>query len=105
MDLTCPICLNVYFKPVKLPCGHLLCQECLERSLDISTLGCPICRHRLSVWRRRLKDISLCIDKARDMEIERLFPHYYSNRAEGLEVSLCDCEANVLREVTGNILT
>ncbi|VDK20058.1 unnamed protein product [Taenia asiatica] len=103
MDLTCPICLNIYFKPVKLPCGHILCQECLERSLDISTLSCPICRYRLSVWKRRLKDMSLCIDKARDMEIERLFPRYYSSRAEGLDASLCDCEANVLREVTGQM--
>ncbi|VDM31659.1 unnamed protein product [Hydatigera taeniaeformis] len=100
MDVTCPICLNIYFKPVKLPCGHILCQECLEKSLDISTLECPLCRHRLSVWKRRLKDISSCIDKARDTEIERLFPRYYSNRTEGLDVSLCDCEANVLREVT-----
>ncbi|EUB63294.1 E3 ubiquitin-protein ligase [Echinococcus granulosus] len=103
MDLTCPICLNVYFKPVKLPCNHILCQECLERSLDISTLECPICRHRLSVWKRRLKDVSLCIDKARDTEIGRLFPRYYSDRAEGLNVSLCDSEASVLREVTGQV--
>uniref|UniRef100_A0A5K3F025 RING-type E3 ubiquitin transferase n=1 Tax=Mesocestoides corti TaxID=53468 RepID=A0A5K3F025_MESCO len=99
MDLTCPICLNVYFKPVKLPCSHTLCQSCLEKSLEISTLACPICRCRLSVWKRRLKDTSACIDKSRETEIEHLFPKYYSARIEGLEASLTESELSVLREV------
>ena len=100
MDLTCPICLSVYFRPVKLPCNHTLCQQCLERSLDISTLGCPICRYRLSSWKRRLKDVSSCIDKDRDIAIEHLFPRYYSAKAKGLDASLCDSEVEVLREVS-----
>ncbi|VDD81801.1 unnamed protein product [Mesocestoides corti] len=88
MDLTCPICLNVYFKPVKLPCSHTLCQSCLEKSLEISTLACPICRCRLSVWKRRLKDTSACIDKSRETEIEHLFPKYYSARIEAFYAKL-----------------
>ena len=105
MDLTCPICLNVYFKPVKLPCNHTLCQQCLERSLDISTLGCPICRYRLSTWKRRLKDVSICIDKDRDIAIEHLFPRYYSAKTKGLDVSLSDSEVEILHEVTSTFVT
>ncbi len=103
MDLSCPICLNVYFKPVSLPCGHTLCQECLERALDLSSLACPICRFRLSVWKRRLKDTTACIDKTRENEIEQLFPKYYSKRCNGVDASLNDSELHVLHEVAGKL--
>lgn len=102
MDLCCPICLNIYYKPVSLPCGHTLCQQCLERSLVLSSLACPICRFRLSVWKRRLKDTTSCIDKARENEIKTLFPQYCSKKAEGIDASLNGAELEVLREVSGN---
>ncbi|VDM03160.1 unnamed protein product [Schistocephalus solidus] len=100
MDLTCPICLNVFFKPIRLPCEHVVCQNCLELSLDISNLTCPICRFRLSNWKRRLKDTSVCIDKVRDRKIQRLFPLYYSNRSAGMDVSLDDCEMSLYNSIS-----
>uniref|UniRef100_A0A0X3PP97 RING-type E3 ubiquitin transferase n=1 Tax=Schistocephalus solidus TaxID=70667 RepID=A0A0X3PP97_SCHSO len=100
MDLTCPICLNVFFKPIRLPCEHVVCQNCLELSLDISNLTCPICRFRLSNWKRRLKDTSVCIDKVRDRKIQRLFPLYYSNRSAGMDVSLDGCEMSLYNSIS-----
>lgn len=101
MELTCPVCLNIYFKPINLPCGHTLCQQCLEKSMDMATLGCPICRYRLSTWKRKFKDISACIDKERDEKIAHLFPQYYSQKKMGLEASLCDSELDIFRNFTG----
>uniref|UniRef100_A0A0V0J4H7 RING-type E3 ubiquitin transferase n=1 Tax=Schistocephalus solidus TaxID=70667 RepID=A0A0V0J4H7_SCHSO len=105
MDLTCPICLNVFFKPIRLPCEHVVCQNCLELSLDISNLTCPICRFRLSNWKRRLKDTSVCIDKVRDRKIQRLFPLYYSNRSAGMDVSLDGCEMSLYNSISESVNT
>ena len=38
---TCTICLQLFFRPVTLPCGHTFCEECMER---IATPVCPVCR-------------------------------------------------------------
>ncbi|KAM7535415.1 hypothetical protein Aperf_G00000093470 [Anoplocephala perfoliata] len=88
-----------FAKPINLPCGHTLCQECLEKSMAMATLGCPICRYRLSTWKRKFKDVSACIDKERDERIARLFPRYYSQRKSGLEASLCGSEIEIFRNV------
>ncbi|XP_051888724.1 E3 ubiquitin-protein ligase rnf213-alpha-like [Pristis pectinata] len=39
----CPVCLGVLEDPACLPCGHVFCIECLERSLKVQTF-CPKCR-------------------------------------------------------------
>lgn len=49
--LTCPICVDVFTKPVRLPCGHNFCQSCIrivwnEDDVD-SEVGprfCPECQ-------------------------------------------------------------
>lgn len=42
----CPICLNTFGgtenKPLIIPCGHTLCDECIE--LEDETIECPMCR-------------------------------------------------------------
>ncbi|XP_074538926.1 tripartite motif containing 35-28 [Halichoeres trimaculatus] len=42
-ELTCPVCQGVYRNPMLLPCTHSFCQECLQRSMEV-TNRCPICR-------------------------------------------------------------
>ncbi|VDO10869.1 unnamed protein product [Rodentolepis nana] len=98
--LVCPVCFSVYFRPINLPCGHILCAVCLERSLEEATLGCPICRHRLSNWRRRVPNLYNCIDKELEERIKRLFPRYYSNKQMGLDTTLCESESETLRRIT-----
>ncbi|KAM8871303.1 tripartite motif containing 35-28 [Spinachia spinachia] len=43
MDLTCPVCRDVFRDPVLLPCTHSFCRECL-RSCSLSSRKCPVCR-------------------------------------------------------------
>ncbi|CAG4929534.1 unnamed protein product [Parnassius apollo] len=45
-DLECPLCYNVYIKPVTTPCGHTYCRTCLERLLDYSKY-CALCVSKL----------------------------------------------------------
>ena len=46
-EVTCPLCLDLFKEPKKLPCDHVYCKECLRslalRSLN-ATISCPECR-------------------------------------------------------------
>ncbi|XP_029013467.1 E3 ubiquitin/ISG15 ligase TRIM25-like [Betta splendens] len=46
LELTCPICLQLYSDPVVLPCGHNYCRACICRTARIYGDGvqCPECR-------------------------------------------------------------
>ena len=47
-ELTCPLCLDLFKQPKKLPCDHVYCKDCLKglalRSLNQS-ISCPECRN------------------------------------------------------------
>lgn len=51
-DLDCPICIEMVTEPVRLRCNHLLCRECFERLLELSTRKCPKCRRWIGGTRR-----------------------------------------------------
>ena len=46
-EVTCPLCLDLFKEPKKLPCDHVYCRDCLRglalRSLN-ATISCPECR-------------------------------------------------------------
>lgn len=45
--LTCPVCQDIFRDPRQLPCGHSMCQSCLNNLLEHSSnspLRCPDCR-------------------------------------------------------------
>mmetsp|Transcript_21498 Transcript_21498/g.30121 ORF Transcript_21498/g.30121 Transcript_21498/m.30121 type:complete len:258 (-) Transcript_21498:177-950(-) len=44
-DLTCAICYFHYAEPVKTPCGHIFCKNCLVKTFGfIRPPRCPMCR-------------------------------------------------------------
>jgi len=54
-DLMCPICYEKITEPIRLQCKHLLCQNCFEMLVDLTTLSqrkCPKCRRWIGVGRR-----------------------------------------------------
>ncbi|KAM8738562.1 E3 ubiquitin-protein ligase RNF166 [Acanthopagrus schlegelii] len=44
-QFSCPICLEVYHKPVSIAsCAHTFCGECLQPCLQVTSPLCPLCR-------------------------------------------------------------
>ena len=46
-EVTCPLCLDIFKEPKKLPCDHVYCKECLRGLALIrlnETISCPECR-------------------------------------------------------------
>ena len=51
-EVSCPLCLEIFKEPKKLPCDHVYCKECLiklsQRSLN-AIISCPECRIRTPI--------------------------------------------------------
>ncbi|XP_020772595.1 E3 ubiquitin-protein ligase TRIM35-like [Boleophthalmus pectinirostris] len=46
-ELHCQICLDIFKKPVILPCSHSFCKACLETWwTDNATKECPVCKEK-----------------------------------------------------------
>ncbi|XP_076455440.1 E3 ubiquitin-protein ligase TRIM56-like [Babylonia areolata] len=44
-SLTCSVCHNYFKNPKLLPCGHLMCHDCILSWLESKeSAGCPLCR-------------------------------------------------------------
>ena len=46
-EIMCPLCLDIYREPKKLPCDHVYCKECLKSLAEVTanaTISCPECR-------------------------------------------------------------
>lgn len=80
----CSICYELIREPVVLPCGHEMCQECFQMSMETANFNCPICRKRCSSWaRKRAKNP---VDKKRKRELEEYYENFDS--LETLELIL-----------------
>ena len=57
-DDDCSICLDKLVKPVKLPCGHWYCKECIEKLRQSASAqnSCPVCREPLPPGAAQLYD-------------------------------------------------
>ncbi|RCK64906.1 Transcriptional regulator of yeast-form-adherence 3 [Candida viswanathii] len=43
-DYSCPICMEIAYKPIRLSCGHLFCVRCLVKLKKDDKTSCPLCR-------------------------------------------------------------
>lgn len=61
LELSCPICLQLFSDPVTLPCGHIYCMACLktmDANLDLHC--CPECQAEYPGTMAIVKNFKMC---------------------------------------------
>lgn len=43
-DYTCPVCLAIVWRPIRMQCKHVLCVRCTVFMQRRGTNACPLCR-------------------------------------------------------------
>jgi len=112
-DLICSICSCVVSMPNDLACGHLFCNDCLEK-WRVESKTCPICRQIIpppsecklnvfitkKVWRMTVKCRNYKMGCTKTMALGEKGINIHNHLAECLfESAICsDCKAVVLRK-------
>ena len=56
-DHHCPICCEVYYRPVRLECSHLFCHSCVLKLIRNKMFSCPVCRRSDAIKNVNAKNI------------------------------------------------
>ena len=87
-DYSCPICLELLLRPVKLSCGHCFCRGCWVSVLQsrdaraaASTTGAARCPFRCEV-----RPVVPEVEQALASELESRFDEQYTERATACEL-------------------
>lgn len=61
LELTCPICLQLFSEPVSLPCGHIYCLACLQTMGEgLDQHSCPECHAEYQGTKALVKSFKMC---------------------------------------------
>nr|XP_033481676.1 E3 ubiquitin/ISG15 ligase TRIM25 isoform X1 [Epinephelus lanceolatus]XP_033481677.1 E3 ubiquitin/ISG15 ligase TRIM25 isoform X1 [Epinephelus lanceolatus] len=61
LELTCPICLQLFSEPVSLPCGHIYCLACLQTMEEgLDQHSCPECQVEYQGTQALVKSSKMC---------------------------------------------
>ncbi|CAG7821258.1 unnamed protein product, partial [Allacma fusca] len=73
-DITCKICFSIFLDPVTFPCNHSLCRPCFDSHIKETSLKCPFCNTRVSIWTRQAIRNDTVTNLVFKERIEREFP-------------------------------
>uniref|UniRef100_A0A4W5LHV5 RING-type E3 ubiquitin transferase n=1 Tax=Hucho hucho TaxID=62062 RepID=A0A4W5LHV5_9TELE len=86
-EARCPVCSEILLEPVTMPCSHSVCLHCFKRTVEFTSLCCPLCRLRVSSWaRKQSREKSLV-----NIELWEMVRQSYPQRCE-MRMEQRDCE-------------
>ncbi|KAL1916934.1 uncharacterized protein VTP21DRAFT_5131 [Calcarisporiella thermophila] len=80
-DYSCPICMQICWKPIRLNCNHVFCVRCLVKAQRMGHTDCPLCRGREMV----AKADSSNLDTSMLNLLELYFPKEIRKKQKDLE--------------------
>ncbi|KAM4525426.1 E3 ubiquitin-protein ligase TRIM21-like isoform 2-T4 [Odontesthes bonariensis] len=102
----CPICLDVFIRPVSTPCGHNFCMSCIASYWDGAPVSqCPVCKERFQ--RRPDLKVNTFISElaSQFMSLHVTDTHIQSTAQQQLSsVVLCDICTDAQREAVKSCL-
>lgn len=78
----CPVCLDILLRPVTMPCRHSMCLLCFQRTVELASLCCPLCRTRISNWARQRSRDKTLVDPELWERVRRSFPERCQQREQ-----------------------
>lgn len=70
VNLSCPVCSDIFKDPVSLSCKHSFCEDCLQSSwADANNFECPVCKRRSS--KEKLYVNFLLSQQCKELRLER----------------------------------
>ncbi|PRP85495.1 hypothetical protein PROFUN_06864 [Planoprotostelium fungivorum] len=90
-DYSCPVCMDIAWKPIRLSCSHLFCLPCLIKAQDQEKWDCPVCRCADSVKKANGGNIDRGVQKL----MQLYFPKEIQKKAieRSKELAIRDYEA------------
>ncbi|XP_032359077.1 zinc finger protein RFP [Etheostoma spectabile] len=103
----CPICLDVFTRPVSTPCGHNFCMSCISSYWDdIPVSQCPVCKETFE-RRPDLKVNTFISELASQFKTLQIDPHIWStdqHQARCGAAVVCDICTDTQREAVNSCL-
>ncbi|CEF68394.1 Zinc finger, RING-type domain and Zinc finger, RING/FYVE/PHD-type domain-containing protein [Strongyloides ratti] len=79
-SITCSVCLDIFYDPVTIECGHCFCEYCIQYTINLND-KCPICQKNVEY--DPINNYSLnkyIIDKINNGSIDNLSIKKYKNK-------------------------
>jgi len=82
--MTCAICLELYFRPCSLVCGHTFCKGCISKHIKTAEhqkkeCSCPTCRDSIVISCGQLRE---------NIALKSLICDYFPTKVQEAELSL-----------------
>lgn len=97
-DYLCPMCFNIFWRPLRLDCGHLFCSRCIVKASRRRMFNCPICRSKDAIYRAGVDHI----DQAMLNFLKLYFPREIKEKQKDIQREITDEETSVVLAARAN---
>ncbi|CDQ74014.1 unnamed protein product [Oncorhynchus mykiss] len=88
-EARCPVCSEILLEPVTMPCSHSVCLHCFKRTVEFTSLCCPLCRLRVSSWARKQSREKSLVNIELWEIVRKSYPQRCKRRMEQRDCETC----------------